>query len=721
MALSAKLIHAQLNFFKPLVANCSLETIRYGQDKLGELMEAMHKKDVIVRDHTFSSFDGAWVMPRDERRQGVILYLHGGGYTCGDLEYAKGFAATLADEEGVRVFCAAYRLAPEHPFPAALDDALEAYVYLLSKGYSADRILLCGESAGGGLCYSLCLRLREQKLPLPCGIIAISPWTDLTASGESYRINRDNDPSLTAEVLSFYASCYAGEHDHRDPLLSPLFGALRGMPPSLLFVGGDEILLDDSRRLHKRLQEAGCRSRLIVAPERWHAYVLYHLSENQEDFETINAFLNRHLAPENKLRWMRLDNAAKIYPAARRRNWNNFFRLSVTLCEPVDRAVLQAALDVTVRRFPSISARLRRGIFWYYLEELSKAPPIQDEKPCPLAHVPFREIRSCAFRVLVYQNRIAVEFFHALTDGTGGLIFLKTLLAEYLTQKYGLSVPAENGVLSRVEAPDSEELEDSFLKYAGAVRAGRREKTAYHLSGTPEPDGFLHLVTLMLDADAVRQKARAYQVTVTEFLCAAMMQAILQLQAEKARFGASHKPVKVLVPVNLRQLFPSRTLRNFALFITPEVDPQLGRYSFEEICTLVHHRMGLERTAKLMGTRIAANVSSEKALLLKIMPLFIKNLAMRAAFDAVGEKKSCLCLSNLGRAELPDCMRPYVRRMDFVIGVQSCAPHNCAVLTYDGTMYINLIRNIREPELELHFFKVLQSLGLSAKAESNQP
>lgn len=112
MGLPAKLVHSQLNFFKPLVAGCSLETIRRGQDKLGELMEAMHKKDVKVRDHPFDRFEGAWVIPRDERRQGVILYLHGGGYTCGDLDYAKGFAATLADEEGVRVFCAAYRLAP---------------------------------------------------------------------------------------------------------------------------------------------------------------------------------------------------------------------------------------------------------------------------------------------------------------------------------------------------------------------------------------------------------------------------------------------------------------------------------------------------------------------------------------------------------------------------------------------------------------------------------
>lgn len=175
MGLPAKLVHSQLNFFKPLVANCSLETIRRGQDKLGELMEAIHRKDVITRDHAFANFEGAWIIPKDERRQGVILYLHGGGYTCGDLDYAKGFGATLADEEGVRVFAAAYRLAPESPYPAAVEDALEAYNYLRQKGYKPEHIMLCGESAGGGLCFALCLKLKELSLPLPCGIIAISP------------------------------------------------------------------------------------------------------------------------------------------------------------------------------------------------------------------------------------------------------------------------------------------------------------------------------------------------------------------------------------------------------------------------------------------------------------------------------------------------------------------------------------------------------------------
>lgn len=719
MELHAKRVRAQLNLFKPVMTSCSLEASRKGQDKLGELMTALHRSEIMTKNHDFQHFQGAWIMPQDQRRGGVVLYLHGGGYTCGSLEYAKGFSSVLAAECGVRVFCAAYRLAPEHRYPAAVEDALEAYQYLLKKGYAGHQILLCGESAGGGLIYALCLKLKELGLPLPCGLIGISPWTDLTSSGKSYEENREVDPSMSPELLQFYAKCYTD--DPADPLCSPLFGDLTGFPPSLLFVGGDEVMLDDTRMLHQKLVKSGCRSKLIVAPERWHAYVLYCLSENMpQDFETINRFMDKVLSPARSLRWMKLDNAAKIYPAAKRRNWNNFFRISATLTEPVDVAVLRSALDVTARRFPSIAVRLRRGMFWYYLEQIPHSPAIQEEKSCPLAHAPFHEVRQCAFRVLVYHNRFAVEFFHALTDGTGGLTFFKTLLAEYLSQKYGLTIPAGDGVLGRLEEPDAEELEDSFLRYAGNVKASRKEATAWHLTGTPEKDGFKDLVTLMIPAPALKECAKAHGVTVTELLCAAMMQAICQLQAEKVPQRSRRKPVKVLLPVNLRNLFPSKTLRNFASYITPEVDPRMGDYTFDEICAAVHHRMGLENNPQTMRAKFAANVASEQSPLLRVMPLFIKNLAMKAVFDTVGECKSCLCLSNLGVVRLPEVMAPYVARMDFIIGVQAKAPHNCGVLTWNDTVYINCIRSIREPELELHFYRVLHQLGLPVKVESNQ-
>ena len=719
MSLSAKTIRSRLSLLRPLLEACSLETARKGQDKAGELMEARYRKQVITKDHPFPDFAGAWVLPRDERRQGVILYLHGGGYTCGSLHYAKGFASTLAVQCGVRVFCAAYRLAPEHPFPAALEDALECYRYLLGKGYAGSSITLCGESAGGGLCYSLCLKLRELGLELPGSIVAISPWTDLTASGPSYEENREKDPSMTEKMLDFFASCYT--LDRKDPLVSPIFGDLAAMPPSLIFVGGDEIMRSDAEYLHEKLLSQDCESALMVAPDRWHGYILYGLEEDRGDMDTLNRFLTRYLSPEHKLRWMPLDNAAKIYPAARRHNWSNVFRLSATLTEDVDVSILQSALDVTVRRFPSIAARLRRGVFWYYLQQISHAPQILEDRSYPLTRMSKEEIRDCAFRVLVYDKRIAVEFFHSLTDGNGGLIFLKTLVAEYLQQRYRIQIPAEHGVFGRLEEPAAAELEDSFPKYAGTVNASRRESDAWHYQGTREPNGFLHLTCLKIPVSVLREKAHSLNATLTVFLAACMMRALLDLQASNQPVSRRSLPVKVLIPVNLRKLFPSRTLRNFVLYSTPEADPRLGDYTIEELCRIIQHRMGLDVTVQQMRSKIAANVSSEQLLVLKLMPLFLKNAVMKAVFDAVGERKSSLSMSNLGLVRLPEAMMPYVERLDFILGVQATAPNNCGVISFRDSVYINFIRNIREADLEYAFYRVLRDQGIPVTAESNLP
>ena len=415
--------------------------------------------------------------------------------------------------------------------------------------------------------------------------------------------------------------------------------------------------------------------------------------------------------------WLRLDNAALIFPAIRRRDWTNAFRVSATLNEPVNPEILQRAVDALAPRFPSMYVSLHRGAFWYYLQKLPQGPRVGQDGACPLIHMTGRELRRCCLRVLYYENRIAVEIFHALTDGSGGMVYLKTVTAAYLSLAHGIPIPAQEGVLDRNEAPRPEELEDSFTRAAGHIPLSRREASSLRLRGQREEDGFLHLTIATVREEALLNLAHEYHGTVTALLCAVMLQSILAL----AKRPQGNRWAKVTVAVNLRRIFGSQTLRNFALYVTPEIDPQLGDYSFKEICSVVHHRMGLDCTAKLMGTRIAANVSSEKAFILKVMPLFIKNAAMKAVFDAVGERKSCLCLSNLGNVTVPEAMRPYISRMDFIIGVQARAPHNCGVLSYNGTMYINMIRNITEPELELHFFRVLQDQGLHVKAESNQP
>ncbi len=293
MAVRSKILRAQLSFLKPIVDRCSVETARRAQEQIGRIMYVPKKGRVTVEKKTFSAFSGEWILPEKEKKgkRGdplVILYLHGGGYVAGGLDYARGFGSALAARYRLRVFTAAYRLGPEHRHPAALEDAEEAFFYLLAEGYSPRRILLCGESAGGGLCFSLAVALRDKGVS-PAGIVAISPWTDLTQSGASCSENAERDPSLSKERLDAFAKLYTDTP--LDPLVSPLFADLTGLPPSLIFAGGDEILLDDARRMQERLLAAGCSCSLSVAPGMWHVYPLYGVKEAKRDFERIERFL----------------------------------------------------------------------------------------------------------------------------------------------------------------------------------------------------------------------------------------------------------------------------------------------------------------------------------------------------------------------------------------------------------------------------------------------
>ena len=238
----------------------------------------------------FPGFSASLAMPEELVGPGAVLYLHGGGYCCGGASYARGFGSQLAALTDLPVLCPAYRLAPEAPFPAALQDALCCYQRLLAH-FAPEKLILAGESAGGGLLFSLCLLAKRHGLPLPGGLVAISPWADLTDSGASFAENAAYDPSLNKEKLDHYAQLYAS--DLRDPLVSPLFGDLAGLPESLLFVGGDEILRDDAVRLHAALERAGCRSTLTIAPGMWHAYLLYQLQEAQPDLDAAAAFIRR--------------------------------------------------------------------------------------------------------------------------------------------------------------------------------------------------------------------------------------------------------------------------------------------------------------------------------------------------------------------------------------------------------------------------------------------
>ena len=286
--MSVRFLRAQLKKLTSAAEEEPITVERKAQDFLGAVMLKLRPANLLTQESIFEGFRAAMISPAAPEGYGVVMYVHGGGYCCGDYEYARCFGSILASKANARVFCPAYRLAPEYPYPAALRDVMVSYRFLLET-FPAEKIVLAGESAGGGLIYAMCLEMKNEGLPLPGGIVGMSPWTDLTSSGASYRENADVDPSMSVFRLHRFATLYTDKPE--DPLCSPLFGDLSGLPESLLFVGGDEIMRDDAAVLHQRLLDAGCKSTLTIAPEMWHAYVLYGFKERQADTDTICEFI----------------------------------------------------------------------------------------------------------------------------------------------------------------------------------------------------------------------------------------------------------------------------------------------------------------------------------------------------------------------------------------------------------------------------------------------
>ena len=283
------LLRGQIALLRPLLNRMDLDKMRKLQDALGALGTSILPDDVRYEAQPFDDFEAAWALPLEADCRCAILYLHGGSYTAGSLSYCKGFGGILAENTRLATLCAAYRLAPEYPFPAALQDALAAYRLLLER-YEAGHIALVGESAGGGLCFSLLVKLKQEGLPLPACTVAISPWTDLTLSLPSSREGAVNDPMLSREGLAYSAHMYGGE-DLANPLISPLYADVTGLPPTLIMAGTDEILMDDSLQMAARLNRAGVECRLEVEEGLWHAYVLYPTPESKEAVRRLTEFI----------------------------------------------------------------------------------------------------------------------------------------------------------------------------------------------------------------------------------------------------------------------------------------------------------------------------------------------------------------------------------------------------------------------------------------------
>ena len=255
--------------------------------------------DVRVEPLEGAGVPGEWLVPAGARTDAAVLYLHGGGYVIGSTRSHRHVAAAIASAAGIAAMLPDYRLAPEHPYPAAVDDAVASYVWLLRRGIAPGRIVIAGDSAGGGLTVATLIAIRQRGRPMPAAGVCISPWVDLTCSAASYTTRAAADPMVTRDGVAEMARLYLAGADAKTPLASPLHGDLKGLPPLLIQVGDDEVLLDDSTQLAAQAKVAGVTAEVEVWPEMihvWH-WFLPMLDEAQRAVTRIGDFVKIHLRP----------------------------------------------------------------------------------------------------------------------------------------------------------------------------------------------------------------------------------------------------------------------------------------------------------------------------------------------------------------------------------------------------------------------------------------
>lgn len=416
--------------------------------------------------------------------------------------------------------------------------------------------------------------------------------------------------------------------------------------------------------------------------------------------------------------YFRFDNAAHIYPAIKNHKQPGVFRVSATLTEPVDPGVLQNALNSALKRIPGFAVKLRKGLFWNYFVHTEDILPIQPDVINPCMEITRKENDGFLLRVRYHQCRIALEIFHALADGSGAMIFLKTLIAEYLKQK-GHPIPAWNGVLDCAETPKTEEMADSFRPFAkGAHILKREEPRAYQISGETLTPHDVILTRGTLPIEDLRKLAKSLDASITEYLTAMLLYVINRQQAQEAPFRLMQ--VRIQVPVNLRAFFNTETLRNFSSFINVGLEPRLGEYKFDEIVRQVHNYLRYEVNEKLLRSRVAANLRTESTPILRIVPLFLKTPMIGIGYKLAGPNTFSSIISNLGNVEMPDEMAEHVSRFDLILGASHDTKVKCAVVGFKGKLSIMFTRSIKEAKVEHAFFTFLVEQGIPVEIESNQ-
>jgi len=415
--------------------------------------------------------------------------------------------------------------------------------------------------------------------------------------------------------------------------------------------------------------------------------------------------------------WLKLDNAANIYPATSSPKSPTQFRLSVTLTVPVKFDSLQTAWDRMLKRCPYFQVYLRRGFFWYYLQRHQDIPPIELLDVIP-ATFQIKNKKTHLIRIGARGRTIAIDFSHIITDGNGGMRFFLGLLSEYFRLE-GMAVSKLAGVPQPEEQPAENEFEDAHRNFfSGNLPKPTKLSAAYHLSGSPVRTAQFKSITGIVPVDEMLSITRQYKVSITEFLTAVYLLVLLKIYQQESL--AAHSVIRLQVPVNMRKYQSSATMRNFSLFVSPEIDAKFGEYSFEEILKRVHHTMQIQINRKELGRQVSRNVGGEMNMFVRSVPLLFKDIYLAGLYRSLGEKCYSGVLSNLGPIMVPQEIEAKIDFFSACLLPNFQLKKSCAMLSFSENMIIRFNSVIESTEAEKLFFTKLVEMGIHVRVKEEQ-
>jgi NRPS condensation-like uncharacterized protein len=414
------------------------------------------------------------------------------------------------------------------------------------------------------------------------------------------------------------------------------------------------------------------------------------------------------------IRWDKLDNTAHLFPSIAGESMTNVYRISVTLTEEIQPEKLQEALAIVLPKFDGFNLRLRRGVFWYYFEENGKpAPKVKEETKFPCRYIRANRNRSYMFRVNYYGKRINLEVFHVLTDGMGGLNFIRELTYQYLRLVHPELKEIKGDTLSE---NTSLNREDSFVKnYKRSKPSGFNRERAYLIRGEKLPKGEFGVIHGRIPVTQLKELAHRYDVSINEYLVAVF---IWSTYVECMNKMPSQKPIRVAVPVNLRPYFHSVTTKNFFVMVSAEFRPTKEEYTLEEVIGLVRESLRTQITKEHLEDLFSYSVSNQMNKLMRPVPLGIKNLAMRIVYTQSAVANTTT-VTNIGNIQVEEVYQPYIEMFHAFIAMSKGQSIKGTVCSYRDTLVFTFSSILADVSLQQRFFSTIAEGGVDVEIETN--